>query len=189
MDVPERHLSPVARWVWRAQQIGLWGAVLIAGSLFQGALDNLGPATWLVRLVGVVGLVGGTWLVPRLRWARWRWDVRDEGIDIQHGTISVRRTLVPWIRVQHVDTRRGLWEQAFDLSTVVVHTAAGSHTIPLLGAREAEGLRERIAGLARTNDREPHADTETPPPATPPPPPHDAPRRAPAPAPVERPDD
>ena len=56
------------------------------------------------------------------------------------------------MRVQHVDTRRGVFEQAFGLSTVVVHTAAGSHTIPLLRQAEAEELRERIAGLARAED-------------------------------------
>ena len=54
--------------------------------------------------------------------------------------------------MQHVDTRRGLFEQAFGLSTVVVHTAAGSHTIPLLPAPEADELRTRIAGLARTEE-------------------------------------
>ena len=84
--------------------------------------------------------VAATIAIPKLRWARWRWDIDDEGIDIQHGTLAINRTLVPWIRVQHVDTRRGLFEQAFGLSTVVVHTAAGSHTIPLLpgaGGRRA----------------------------------------------------
>ena len=45
-------------------------------------------------------------------------------------------------------------EQALDLSTVVVHTAAGSHTIPLLPRAEAEELRERIAGLARAEELE-----------------------------------
>jgi hypothetical protein len=116
--------------------------------------------------------VAGTWLIPRLRWSRWRWDVRDEGIDIQHGAITVRRTLVPWLRVQHVDTRRGLFEQSFGLSTVVVHTAAGSHTIPLLPEPEAEALRERIAGLAGTEDAELDAGDPTPPaaPADPAPP-------------------
>ena len=59
---------------------------------------------------------------------------------------------MPWVRVQHVDTRRGMLEQSFGLSTVVVHTAAGSHTIPLLPQAEAEELRERIAGLARADD-------------------------------------
>ena len=67
-----------------------------------------------------------------LRWRRWRWDVRPDAIDIQHGTLTIRRTLVPMMRVQHVDTTRGILEQAFSLATVVVHTAAGSHRIPLL---------------------------------------------------------
>jgi membrane protein YdbS with pleckstrin-like domain len=152
MDAPQRPLSPVARTIWRLQQIGMWGALSLGGVILSMNLDALGPLPWIVPLVG---LVAGTWLIPRLRWSRWRWDVRDEGIDIQHGTITVRRTLVPWVRVQHVDTRRGVFEQSFGLSTVVVHTAAGSHTIPLLPEREAETLRERIAGLARTDDAEP----------------------------------
>jgi membrane protein YdbS with pleckstrin-like domain len=161
MVAPQRPLSPVARRIWRLQQIGIWGALCVGGVILAGQLDALGPLPWIVPLVGL-GL--GTWLIPRLRWSRWRWDVRDEGIDIQHGTLAINRTLVPWIRVQHVDTQRGLFEQAFGLSTVVVHTAAGSHTIPLLPAPEADELRARIAGLARTEeeeDAEPAGITET----------------------------
>jgi uncharacterized protein len=180
MDAPQRPLSPVARTIWRLQQLGLWGALTVGGLILANNLDALGPLPWIVP---VVGLVAGTWLIPRLRWSRWRWDVRDEGIDIQHGTLTVRRTLVPWLRVQHVDTRRGLFEQSFGLSTVVVHTAAGSHTIPLLPEREAEALRERIAGLARTEDAEleelagPAADPVPAPPAAdvPAPPARDSP--------------
>jgi membrane protein YdbS with pleckstrin-like domain len=180
MDAPQRPLSSVARTIWRLQQIGIWGALTIGGLILAGQLDALGPLPWIVPLVG---LVVATALIPRWRWSRWRWDVRDEGIDIQHGTLTVRRTLVPWVRVQHVDTRRGVFEQSFGLSTVVVHTAAGGHTIPLLPASEAESLRERIAGLARTDDDEeledgapaaaPPMPADTAPPATAPPAPAD----------------
>ena len=51
-----------------------------------------------------------------------------------------------------MNTRRGITEQLFDLTTVVVHTAAEAHEIPLLDAREAEALRERIGALARRDD-------------------------------------
>ena len=78
--------------------------------------------------------------------------MRPDAIDIQHGTLTIRRTLVPMMRVQHVDTTRGILEQVFSLATVVVHTAAGSHRIPLLTLRDADELRERIADLARTAD-------------------------------------
>jgi membrane protein YdbS with pleckstrin-like domain len=155
VSAPARHLSPVARRVWMLQQLLIWGAILIGVLVVAFMVDGFSPAWGLVPLVGLIaGAVG----LPKLRWSRWRWDIGDEGIDIQHGTFAIRRTLVPWIRVQHVDTRRGLFEQAFALSTVVVHTAAGSHTIPLLPAPEADELRTRIAGLARTEDDAPQLE-------------------------------
>ena len=43
-------------------------------------------------------------------------------------------------------------EQKLDLASVEIHTAAGSHKIPLLDWRDAEDLRNRIADLARTAD-------------------------------------
>ena len=149
MSAPSRHLSPVARRVWRLTQLLSWGALTVVGVLVF--VLGGGGAWFLIPLV--LG-VAATIAIPKLRWARWRWDINDEGIDIQRGTLAINRTLVPWIRVQHVDTRRGLFEQAFGLSTVVVHTAAGSHTIPLLPAPEADELRTRIAGLARTEEEE-----------------------------------
>ena len=150
--MPTRSLSPLALWVWRAEQIGIWGVACVVGAIVAGNVDALGPLPWLLP---AAVLVVCTLVVPRLRWSRWRWDVREEGIDIRHGTFTVRRTLVPWVRVQHVETRRNLLEQAFGLATVVVHTAAGSHKIPLLPAADAESLRDRIAGRARADERPP----------------------------------
>jgi uncharacterized protein len=149
-DEPGRRLASDARWLWRVEQLLFWGAVLVAGVVVGRQLD--GALALLVQLVPIVALAVGAVLVPELRWRRWRWDVRPDAIDIQHGTLTVRRTLVPMMRVQHVDTTRGILEQAFSLATVVVHTAAGSHRIPLLTLHDADELRERIADLARTAD-------------------------------------
>ena len=151
MDAPSRTLSPLARWVWRLQQAGLFGVLVVVGAVVSGEVDGAAPWAWLGPLVALVLAVV---LVPPLRWRRWRWDVRDDGIDIQHGTFTIRRTLIPWVRVQHVDTRRGLLEQSFGLATVVIHTAAAGHTIPMLSVGEAAALRDRIAGLARTDEDE-----------------------------------
>jgi uncharacterized protein len=147
---PGRRLSPSARWVWRVHQIAFWGVAVVvaltAGSRLDGALGAL------VRVLPLVGLLAGLALVPELRWRRWRWDVRPDAIDIRHGTLTIRRTLIPMLRVQHVETTRGVLEQAFELATVEIHTAAGSHTIPLLGLADAGEVRDRIADLARTAD-------------------------------------
>ena len=146
---PSRRLDPMARWLWRGEQLLGWGIAAVVGAMvgqqFDGALAVL---FWAVPLAGLVICVP---LVPALRWNHWRWDVRPDAIDIRQGTFTVRRTLIPMLRVQHVDTTRGVVEQSFDLATVQVHTAAGSHKIPLLGLADADDLRDRIAELARTD--------------------------------------
>jgi membrane protein YdbS with pleckstrin-like domain len=149
--MPERRLSPLARRVWRLTSALFWCAVLIAGIVAAVFVDAVRPWSWVVPLV--LGLVFAG-VFPELRWRRWRWDLTEDGIDIQNGALSVYRTLIPWVRVQHVETRRGVFEQAFGLATVIVHNAAGAHTIPFLPQADAEELRERIAQRAKTDDDE-----------------------------------
>jgi uncharacterized protein len=146
-EPPSRELAAGAKWAWRLHLVGVWIGVAVLGSVIEPVRDLAGGTV----LGGVLLLLGiAVVLVPELRYRRWRWDVRPDVIDIQHGTFTVRRTLVPLERVQHVDTKRDVLEQMLDLSTVVVHTAAGSHTIPYLSDFDASELRDRIASLART---------------------------------------
>ena len=119
MTPPARRLSPVARRVWILQQVLFWGALTIVGVVVT-LTAGVGPWFLIPLVIGIAAGIG----VPRLRWARWRWDINDEGIDIQRGTLAINRTLVPWIRVQHVDTRRGIFEQIFSLATVVRPTSS-----------------------------------------------------------------
>jgi uncharacterized protein len=147
---PARTLSPRARWAWRANWVVAALIAFAVGRILDGPLpDGWDPVLWGVPLA--VLLVGAP-LVPALEWRRWRWEVREHEIDLMRGILVVRRTLIPMGRVQHVETSRGLLGQAFGLATVEVHTAAGSHTIPLLTEEAASLLRNRIAELARTDD-------------------------------------
>jgi uncharacterized protein len=147
---PTRTLAREARWVWRGEQLLGWGMAVVAGMIAAAQLD--GVLALLLRVLPAAGLVISVAIVPSLRWRRWRWEVRPEAIDIRRGTLTIRRTLVPMLRVQHVDTTRGVLEQSLDLATVVIHTAAGSHRIPLLSVADAAEVRDRIADLARTAD-------------------------------------
>jgi membrane protein YdbS with pleckstrin-like domain len=145
---PSRRLSPTARWLWRAQGgLAAFAALLLAGAIRSSAP---GGALWLLLPVVVFGV--GACLVPELRWSRWRYEIRDEEIDLRHGTVTITRTLIPMLRVQHVDTTRGPLDQMLGLATVVVHTAAGKTTIPALDEDDAGRLRDQIATLARTAD-------------------------------------
>jgi membrane protein YdbS with pleckstrin-like domain len=145
---PARRLSPTARWLWRAQ--GLIATVLSLVFIPVLRSDAPGGSAWL--LLPVLVLAIGAGVIPELRWSRWRYEIRDEEIDLRHGTVTVTRTLIPMLRVQHVDTTRGPLDQLLGLATVVVHTAAGETTIPALDEEYAGRLRDRIATLARTAD-------------------------------------
>jgi membrane protein YdbS with pleckstrin-like domain len=147
---PSQRLAPQARWAWRLS----WAAGCIVALVLLGTMADRLPGPWRAIGMGVlaVALVAGTPVVPELRWRRWRWEVREHEIDLQRGVLVVRRTLIPMARVQHVETERGPIGQALGLSTVEIHTAAGSHEIPLLRDLDAGLIRARIAELARTDD-------------------------------------
>ena len=147
---PAQRLAPAARWAWRFT----WAGGCVVAMFVLGMAGGGLPGSWQTvgMIVLAVALLAGTPLVPELRWRRWRWEVREHEIDLQRGILVVRRTLIPMARVQHVETERGLIGQALGLATVEIHTAAGSHEIPLLTDLDAGMLRARIAELARTND-------------------------------------
>jgi uncharacterized protein len=134
--------------VW-AVPVGI--GCMVGGGALSGA-DAPAVLTWLawVLAVGVV-VIGGV-AAPLLRWRTWRYEVRDEEIDLLRGAVVVRRTLIPMTRVQHVDTQRTPLSDLFELRSVTVHTAAGSHSIPALRPGDAAAIRDRIAVLARQPD-------------------------------------
>ena len=149
IDQPAQRLAPQARWAWRVT----WFLGSCAALLAIGTTGDALPSPWrgIALVAALVALVAGTAVVPELRWRRWRWEVREHEIDLQRGILVVRRTLIPMARVQHVETERGLIGQALGLATVEIHTAAGSHEIPLLRDGDAGAIRSRIAELARTD--------------------------------------
>ena len=107
---------------------------------------------WAAPVV-VLGLaLAAVVVVPELLWRRWRYEIGRHEIDIRHGSLAIRRTLVPISRIQHVETRRGPLQRAFDLASVVLHTAAGASEIPQLTRAEAISVRDRVAALTREPD-------------------------------------
>jgi membrane protein YdbS with pleckstrin-like domain len=124
---------------------------VVGGAALAGS-DAPGVLAWLAWVVAVgVAALGGV-AAPLLRWRRWRYEVRDEEIDLLRGAVVVRRTLIPMTRVQHVDTQRTPLSDLFELRSVTVHTAAGSNSIPALRPGDAAAIRDRIAVLARQPD-------------------------------------
>jgi membrane protein YdbS with pleckstrin-like domain len=142
---PDQRPAPAALLAW---MLGGAGAAVMATVL---AVVALGPRP-LVVVAACLVAVGSVLVVPLLRYRTWRYAVREEEIDLRHGTFVVRRTIVPMVRVQHVDTSVTPLGQIFGITTLTVHTAAGKHSVPGLAAAVADRLRAQIAGAIREPD-------------------------------------
>lgn len=149
---PKNQISRKGLKVWRLYGLieTLVIALVVAGS---AALTYFFEwPDWLYgAYAGIIVLFGFLliYLFPKIRWQRWRYEVREQEIELQHGLFIVRRTLVPMVRVQHVDTAQGPILRKYDLAEISISTAATVHTIPALITEEADELRARISVLAR----------------------------------------
>jgi membrane protein YdbS with pleckstrin-like domain len=107
---------------------------------------------FIVIVLAILALIETTLLVlilPYRKWRSWRYEIREGEIDLQHGIIIKKRTIIPMVRIQHVDTIQGPIMRKYGLSHVIFSTAAGDHQIPALANERADRVRDQIAELAR----------------------------------------
>ncbi|MDZ4170176.1 MAG: PH domain-containing protein [Coriobacteriia bacterium] len=152
---PRNPLDPKVKTAWRLQTLVSMALPILGALLFLGLGPTMGvPLSWplIVLLCVLIVLLLSQTIAPELRYRRWRWEVLEEEIRLQEGLIVVSQTVIPMVRVQHVDTSQGPIMGALGLSDVHISTAAGRHTIPALADEHAAQLRDRIAVLARVTD-------------------------------------
>ncbi len=153
---PARRLDPRAKTLWRIT--GALGTlpILLGGAFASWVLLWVRGAPPLLGILPVLGAAAlfavAVVVVPPLRWRRWRYEIREDEVDLQRGIVWISRTLVPLARIQHVDTQRGPLQRRFGLATIIFYTAAGPNQIPELSAPVAAGVRDRIAELTRAQD-------------------------------------
>ncbi|MDT9027577.1 PH domain-containing protein [Rossellomorea yichunensis] len=149
---PQKRISPKALKVWK-----IYGVIetLIVAAVAAGAITLTVMFEWTQWIIAaaVAVLILFTYLfvffIPTIKWKRWRYEVREQEIELQRGIFIVKRTLVPMVRVQHVDTVQGPILKKYELATITISTAATVHEIPALDVEEADELRNSISQLAR----------------------------------------
>lgn len=154
---PQKRISERALPVWRISGgINSFFGLLICGAAVALTVIFDWPS-WIIAVAIILFIVEVyffVYLFPLLKWRRWRYEVREQEIELQQGIFIVKRTLVPMIRVQHVDTKQGPILRKYNLATVTVSTAATVHEIPALELEEAEEMRVFISKLARVADED-----------------------------------
>lgn len=149
---PANQISRKGLTVWRVYGV-IQSIIVLAVAIGLGFLAYYFYwPTWLnIVIVTFVVLHAflSIYLFPKVRWQRWRYEVREAEIELQHGLFIVNRTLIPMVRVQHVDTAEGPILRKYGLASITISTAATSHSIPALVTEEADELRNRISMFAR----------------------------------------
>jgi membrane protein YdbS with pleckstrin-like domain len=153
LDDAPRMLQPRVKTLWRL------------GFLLQAILPSVlaGVAGWIVwhdeKIWPAIVLASAPWLIaavlamrlPARRYAAWQYRLTDDALRLDRGVMVRIESVVPYTRIQHVDTEQGPVERALGLTRVIVHTASGSGstlTIPGLSPDDATQLREQLALLA-----------------------------------------
>lgn len=148
-------LDAIKAWkITASLYVGVLWLITIAGAVLSFIYDI---QLWYM-VIGIVVSGLATYLFiflfPKLRWRRWRYEVFEQEIYIQHGILIVSLTIVPMIRVQHVDTKQGPILKRFNLASVTISTAATTHEIPALLEEDASELRDRLSVLARVAEED-----------------------------------
>ncbi|SEK49491.1 PH domain-containing protein [Haloferax larsenii] len=142
-------LHPRIRLLWVARAVVF--ALVVGG--FTSAAVLFAPFSIPIYAPVVTGgffLVTGVGFAL-LRYRAWRYELRDDSLYLQRGVFTKVNTVVPFVRIQHVDSARGPIERLAGLASTIVYTAGSRGadvSIPGLTPDGAEDLQERLKRLA-----------------------------------------
>ena len=151
-DIPANQLDTraVSYWKWKGFITCLFEFIIPLG--YYAAYYFGGWPLWpfyILFILWAVWMLVRVFIIPAILWKTWRYDISEQEIDFLRGILIKKRTLIPMVRVQHVDTGQGPLMRRFGLAELSISTAAGSHEIPALAEETAHALRQRISVLAR----------------------------------------
>lgn len=144
-------LNPRIRTVW------LIVAFVIAAilSAVTGAAPTEEYVDFHVAPLVFVALLALLGVYQFLRYRNWGYEVQDDAVYIEHGVLIHVKKVVPFVRIQHIDSRRGPVERASGLASLVIYTAGSRGadvTVPGLTPERADELREELRELAIENE-------------------------------------
>ena len=149
----ERHrLSPrvIRYWRWRGFYSSLPLLVLLVSLAI--VLPSRPGWVWGVVVVCLAAVAVGMTVLPPIRYRVFWYAISPTEIDIQHGIIFIKRSVVPMHRVQSLRTERGPMADHYRMTNLKIRTAAGSVNLSGLDRSEADELCDRISRLADVAD-------------------------------------
>jgi uncharacterized protein len=153
-ETPLLPVEPTYRKVIAARLASFWAVLTVAAILLDRSLLADTALAWLPAVL--VPLLGAAVVAtaPQRIYDRLGYSLSDRFLRVVRGWLFHTDTIVPQIRVQHIDVTRGPLDKAFGTATLVVHTA-GTHnsivSLPGLSPARAAEIRDAIREHVRTD--------------------------------------
>jgi uncharacterized protein len=145
-------VEPGYKTVLRARMIVLWVPLTIGALVIERSLALPWPGLLLgaVVFLAIIAVI----VAPQRIYARLGYRVGDRLLQVVRGWAFHTDTVVPFVRVQHLDVTRGPLDKLFGTASLVIHTA-GTHnsivTVPGLAPERAAEIRDIIREHVRTD--------------------------------------
>jgi uncharacterized protein len=150
-------LSPVEpgyRHVLRARLALFWVPVAIGALILDRVLLRDTAFSGVMVVAVFLMALSVISAAPERIYRRLGYALHSNLLQVVRGWLFHTDTLVPFVRVQHIDVTRGPLDKTFGTATLVVHTA-GTHnsvvTLPGLAPERASAIRDEIRQHIRTD--------------------------------------
>ena len=147
-------VEPGYKHVLRLRMIPPWVVLAIAAIVADRVALDESAFEWILP-VAVLALAAVTVVIaPKRMYARLGYRLTDTLLQVVRGWLIRVDTMVPFVRVQHIDVTRGPLDNLFGTATLVVHTA-GTHNsvvvLPGLSPERAGEIRDILRQHVRTD--------------------------------------
>ncbi len=147
-------VEPGYRHVLRVRLLFLWVPLVIAGVVADNALLGDSPFYGLASAVPPLAGLAVIILAPDRIYHRLRYGLTERLLQVVRGWLFHTDTIVPFVRVQHLDVTRGPLDKLFGTATLIIHTAGTRNsivTVPGLAPGRAAEIRDIIREHIRTD--------------------------------------
>ena len=147
-------VEPAYRHVLRARLLLTWVPIVIAGLVADNILLAGTPVDGLASVAPTLVALPVVALAPQRIYRRLRYGLSERLLQVARGWLLHVDTIVPFVRVQHLDVTRGPLDKLFGTATLVVHTAGTRNsivTVPGLSPERAAEIRDIVREHIRTD--------------------------------------
>lgn len=135
-------------WILQFSLIGLVVGILI----YVPLMKFLGAAGLVIPVLTTALL----FIYSFLKYRNWGFELREDHFYREHGVLKKVYSMVPHVRIQHIDTNRGPFERILGLSTLRIYTAGSKGAdvkVPGLERRRAREIQERLREVAIESEK------------------------------------